>query len=326
MALAVVAAAGCQSGQLYQSAFESAALVPHITSLMVVQDGNIMREAFYAGTSAATPHDLHSLTKTVTALVGGIASTSCLVSLDQPIGTVLDNAALGDAGKAAITVRQLLSMTSGFQWDEAADAPAWAAADDQVDFVLARPITGTPGKTFDYDSGAYHLVSAVIDHGCARTSTFAMQRLFSPLGIATPTWAIDKQGIANGATGLQLSTTDLAAIGQLILDRGEHQLITGGVQVVAADFIDRMTRAVSATSDPAARASQYGLGLWVATPAFSKPYLLGEGEGGQFLFLVPDANAVVIATTDVDGVDAAEAARTDDALYSVIVNQLLPTL
>lgn len=323
----LAAAAGCQSGQLYQSAFESAALVPNITSLLVMQDGNVMREAFYAGTDAATPHDVRAVTETVTALVAGIAiHDGCLVSLDQPIGTLLDDPALADAGKAAITVRELLSMASGLAWTEHGDDAAWAAADDQVDFVLARPIVGTPGKTFNVDSGAFHLVSAIVSHVCAPTATFAAQRLFSPLGIAAPTWATDHQGLANGAAGLQLSTTDLATIGQLILDRGTHRLVTGQLQVVDATYVDMMTHATVATGNSAAQTPAYGLGVWLGQPAFGKPFVLGEGSGGQFLLVEPDANAVVVATANWQGLDEPTANADYDALYSVIVNQLLPTL
>jgi CubicO group peptidase (beta-lactamase class C family) len=334
--------AGCERGQLYQSAFESAALVPNITSLMVMQDGNVMREAFYAGTDATTPHDVRSVTKTVTALVAGIAiDEGCLVSLDQPIGTLLDDPALADAGKAAITVRELLSMASGLAWTEdgaVGDYNAWAMADDQVDFVLARSIVSAPGKTFNYDSGAFHLVSAIISHACAPTQAFANQRLFAPLGITTPLgsptraggWETDNQGIANGASGLQLSTTELAAIGQLILDRGTHHLVTGSAQVVPGDYIDSMTHATVATGTSTApgadQTPSYGLGVWLGEPAFGKPFVLGEGYGGQFVVIEPDANAVVVATTTWQGLDPQTANGDYDALYSVIVNQLLPSL
>lgn len=335
---AVAGAAGCQSGQLYEPAFASAALVPHITSLMVMQDGHVMREAFYAGTDAATPHDVRSVTKTVTSLVAGLAvADGCLVSLDQPIGTLLAAPGLADPGKAALTVRELLSMSSGLQWTEngaVGDYDAWAAADDQVDFVLARPIVDQPGTRFNYDSGAFHLVSAIITHACAPTATFAAQRLFAPLGITSPLgsptqpggWELDHQGIANGAAGLQLSTTELAAIGQLILDRGTHHLITGDVQVVPGDYIDTMTHAAVATGDTMDQTPSYGLGVWLGAPAFGKPFVLGEGFGGQFLIVEPAASAVIVATTDWQGLGADVADRDYDALYSVIVNQLLPSL
>jgi CubicO group peptidase (beta-lactamase class C family) len=329
--LAVVLAAGCQSGQLYQSAFASAALVPHITSLMVMQDGNVMRESFYAGSDADTPHAMYEVTQVVTTLLAGIAADSgCVVSIDQPIGTLLANPAFADVGKAALTLRQLLSMSSGLQWSEASDAPAWAAAENQVDFVLARPILDTPGTTFDFDSGAFHVVSAILDHACGTTRRLAAQRLFSPLAITTPTtsagWASDEQGIPNGATGMQLSTTELATVGQVILDRGAHRLLTGSSQVVPADFVDQMTRTAVATRDASSQLTGYGFGLWIGQPAFAKRFLLADGHGGQFLFIVPDVNAVVVATVDTTGLDDATAAKSHDALYSVILNQLLPTL
>ena len=152
----------------------------------------------------------------------------------------------------------------------------------------------------------------------------------APLGITSPTqaggWETDSQGIANGAAGVQLSTTELATIGQLILDRGTRRSVTGDVQVVDGDYIDTMTHATVATGDTADQTPSYGLGVWLGEPAFGKPFVLGEGDGGQFVVIEPDANAVVVATTTWQGLDTQTANGDHDALYSVIVNQLLPSL
>lgn len=86
--------------------------------------------------------------------------------------------------------------------------------------VLARPLTTTPGTDFNYNSGAFHLLSAIITRACGPTAEFAVQHLFEPLGITSRTWELDRQRIANGAAGLQVSTNEMAALGQLILDRG----------------------------------------------------------------------------------------------------------
>lgn len=153
------------------------------------------------------------MTKTVTSLIVGIAIDSgCLASVDQPIGPLLGDQAPSDPAKAAITLCDLLTMSSGLQWKEdgaVGDYDPWAAADNQVDFVLARPLVAAPGTVFNYDSGALHLLSAIVTRACGPTKDFAAQHLFAPLGIESRDWELDNQGIASGAAGLQVSTSEL---------------------------------------------------------------------------------------------------------------------
>jgi CubicO group peptidase (beta-lactamase class C family) len=304
-------------------AFESAARVPSITSLSLRQDGVVVREAFYAETDANTLHDVRSVTKTVTALLVGIAiDWGCLTSVDQTLGELLGDQPSLDPAKAAITLRQLLTMTSGFAWDEngaIGDYNPWVTSPNQVEFVLARPLTTTPGADFNYNSGALHLLSAIITSACEPTAEFAAQHLFEPLGIASRTWELDHQRIANGSAGLQVSTNEMAALGQLILDRGR----VGATQVVPAEYLDAATSAQIETriaSEPPA----YGYGTWVGSDPRGS-FVAALGYGGQFVVVVPWARAVIIVTTDWR-IPAAQARTDYFKLYDIIVTQLVPDL
>ncbi len=319
LALPIVLAA-C-STQPLGDAFDAAARVPNLTSLSVSRDGRVVREAYYAGTDATTAHDVRSVTKTVTSLIVGIAiDTGCLTSVDQPIGPLLGES---DPAKAAIRIRDLLSMSSGLAWEENGSTgyDTWASAPDQVDYVLARPLVATPGAAFNYDSGALHLLSAIVTRACAPTADFAAQHLFGPLGIASPAWETDNQGITNGAAGLWLSTPEMMSIGQLILDRGYR----AGAPVVPAAYIDQATRTQVVTGDVADETPGYGFGLWIGQQPSGAPFVLAEGYGGQFLVVAPDAGAVIVAATNWQGIG--DQANSDyDQLYNIIVTQILPTL
>jgi CubicO group peptidase (beta-lactamase class C family) len=112
-AAAFVAAAACSPSAPGPDGdpFDAAARLPYITSLSVHRDGAVVREAYYHDTDASTPHDVRSVTKTITSLLVGIAlDTDCLRSLDQPIGEALGPRAPSDPAKAAITPRDLLTM------------------------------------------------------------------------------------------------------------------------------------------------------------------------------------------------------------------------
>lgn len=301
-------------------AFDAAAKVPHVTSVSVRRDGAVVREAFLGGTDRATLHDVRSVTKTVTSLlIGSALQAGCLTSVDQTLGEVLGERAPSDPAKAAITLRDVLMMSSGFAWSESGaigDYNPWAGAEDQVAFVLARPLVATPGTVFNYNSGAMHLLSVAIDRACGPTLDFAAGGLFAGLGIASRTWETDNQGVVNGASGLQLTTADLGQIGELILGRGE----LAGARLVSADYI------ADATSGQILSGSSgtpwYGYGIWNSVePVFS----MAQGYGGQFVLVVPDRRAVVVVTTEWSGLGTA--ATTDfNRLFNVLIDDMIPAL
>ena len=313
----------CTSDPL-DDAFTDASRVPNLTSLLVRRDGVLVREAYYGGSDATTPHDVRSVTKTVTALlVGAAIDVGCVASVEQSIGALLGDQAPVDPAKAAIEVRDLLSMTSGFDWLEegAVGYNDWIAAANQVEYVLARDLVAPRGTAFNYNSGAFHLLSAILTHACAPTATFADRRLFGQLGIASPPWETDHQGLVNGASGLELTTPQLAAVGQLILDRGQH----GGVQVVSAAYVDTATQPQIGTGYPEDGTPQYGFGIWLGDKPSTGKFALAEGFGGQFIAVMPERRAVVVATTRWE--DLGSQADADYvALYHVLVTRLLPAL
>ncbi len=312
----LVVAIGCSapSGPL-ADAFDRAGDIDNLTSLSVTQHGAVVRAEAFSGTAAGTPHDVRSITKTVTALLVGIAiDRGCLASVDQPIGPLLGAQAPGDPAKAAITIKDLLTMSSGFQWSESGaigDYNTWASAPDQVAFVLARPLVAAPGTAFDYDSGAFHLLSVILTTACGATADFASSTLFADLGIQTRAWELDAQGIANGAAGLQLTTAEMASIGELVLRGG----------IVPASYLAAATSAQIQTGDTADETPAYGYGIWLGDDA--EPYLLGEGYGGQFLVIVPSKDLVVAATTNWQGLGTA-ASTTYYQVYDLIIDGIVP--
>ena len=315
--------AACASDPL-DDAIRAAEEVPNVNSLSVRRDGALVHEAYLGGTDASSPHDVRSVTKTVTALlIGQAIDLGCIRSVDQPIGELLDPPP--DPLKAAIRVRDLLSMTSGLDWYE--DGPQgyneWITADDQVAYVLAREVAALPGAVFNYNSGALHLLSAILTHACAPTATFAADHLFGPLGFTAASWEIDKQQRTNGAAGLELTNAQLAVIGQLVLDRGAF----AGTQLVPADYVDQMTTPQIDTGDPLDGTPSYGFGIWLGDRADTGSFALAEGFGGQFIAVVPAARAVVVATTTWSSIERDIDTDEDfNTLFNRIVTRILPAL
>ena len=209
-------------------------------SLLVVRHGRIVAEAYYAPFRRGQQHLVNSVTKAVVGTLVGIAVQEERIGrLDQPVVDLFFEREIArlDAAKKAITIESLLDSNSGLDWNEPlSDAPPetmlqMARSRDWVGFVLDRPMAQPPGRAFAYDSGTWHLLSAILTKKTGMdTLAYARQALFRPLGIAEATWAQDPQGIRIGGYGLFLQPRDMAKIGYLYLHHGR----VGGRAAVAA--------------------------------------------------------------------------------------------
>ncbi|HEY2028918.1 MAG TPA: serine hydrolase [Myxococcales bacterium] len=317
---------GCGKSAPLDHAFESAAAVPNIRSLRIEQHGALLREQYWGGTDGDTPHDVRSVTKSVVSLLAGIADRDGCLPLDASLGATLGTEAPADAAKAAITVRELLTMSGGFQWDELGNIDEynnWVSSPDPVRYVLARPLADPPGTYFSYDSAGYELIAVALSNACGNAADFAQAKLFGPLGIAWPQWeAFDTPPGVNGGAGVQLSTRELSTVGELVLHGGLNILASGarGGQVVPADYLAAATSVQIANGEATDFGPGYGYGFWIGPG-----YVMAQGYGGQFIVIDPQHDAVVAATSDWQG-HAATADQTFAQLLAVITTQVLPAL
>ena len=184
-------------------------------SLLVQRHGKIVAEAYYAPYyaryAAGNLHAQYSVTKSVIGTLTGIACKEGL--LDSPSHRVLDfldhrNIANVDQRKEAITVQNLLDMTSGIEWTEEVFSIIPATATDAqmgksldwVKFVLDQPMSSPPGDIFNYNTGNAQLLTAILTKLTGMSALeYAKAKLFGPLGISDVSWSFDPQGISNGA-------------------------------------------------------------------------------------------------------------------------------
>ncbi|HEY6749545.1 MAG TPA: serine hydrolase domain-containing protein, partial [Mycobacteriales bacterium] len=195
----------------------------HTSAFRVEVDGEVAYAARYGGPALA---DVFSVTKTVLATVAGVAARlGRLPPLDDPVDAYVWDACgvdLAATPSAGVTWRQLLTMTRGaevegpYEIDEVTALPSgW------VRRVAEAPRREEPGRTFRYDNGAAHLLSAALTGALGEgVDAVAERELFRPLGIEGADWLRDPDGIACGAGFLRLGAEHLAALGRLWLDGG----------------------------------------------------------------------------------------------------------
>lgn len=219
------------------------------SGVVVVRHGALVYEHYFLAWNALKRHPLASVTKSVVAILTGIAlDRGDLKTIDAPVFSFFpEYASLRTLEKDRITLRDLLTMTSGLDWPELAasyynrsniERRRILETADTDRFVLKQPLAATPGTVWNYDSGGVGLIGTILQKVCGRPlDQFVKEVLFEPLGITDWSWErmANDQPFASG--GLWLRPRDLAKIGQLVLNHGMWH----GRQIVSAAWVKQMT-------------------------------------------------------------------------------------
>jgi CubicO group peptidase (beta-lactamase class C family) len=161
-------------------------------------------------------------------------------------------------------------------------------ARDTLHYVLRKKCVDDPGTTFRYSTGAFQLLAGVLWVATGQLpQEFARRRLFGPLDIDEPVWVQTRDGVNCGGTHLQLQPRDMVKLGMLCLSRGMWH----GQAILPADWVDQSTR-VHAGKDW--WEGPYGYGWWIRPDGYC-----AYGFGGQFIYVVPSQQLVVVMTARV---------------------------
>ena len=247
-------------------------------------------------------HTMQSVSKSVTSALIGIArEKGALPELDAPVLPLFEGfrTRSDDPAWRAVTLRHLLTMTSGIEWDESTVAytdpknscAAMEGSENWVQFVLDQKMAAEPGKTFVYNSGVTELLGQILKSATGQDpDAYAGEHLFPPLGIEEWYWKKTPTGLSDTEGGLYLTARDLAKIGYLYLKDGVWE----GKRILPRGWVSEST----APAVVAGRERQYGFQWWLL------PYEGRErswaaaalGYGGQLLFVVPDYDLVAVFT------------------------------
>lgn len=316
------------AGTTLDAAYAAARRESNLTSLVVAQGGLIARQEYFNTSGPDTTQNVWSVTKSVLSLaVGAALDQGCVHSLDQTLGELLDPSVAGDPHKAAITLRHLLTMSSGLDFPEMSTYTSnpsvysqWINAPDQVAWVMARPLTAAPGERFEYGSGTIHLASVALTRACGTsTAAFVRSSLFGPLGIPARSWETDHQGYNNGGAGLDLSPRDMLAIGEMVLNGGRYQ----NQQVVSSAWVEAMTHRQIATG-AGQPTPEYGYAWWVGQVA-GQAFTLANGWGGQFIMVVPAKRLVVTSAARTTGLAATATMAQWQRIFDIITQRVVPS-
>ena len=305
---------------LHARALDRASRLPRLRSLLVSIDGERVEEQYYNGAGASDGANLKSASKSILSILVGIAlDQGYLRHIHDTIGQFFPQylEETDDPAKREITIEDLLTMRSGLESTSSRNYGRWVQSSNWVRHALNRPMTDQPGGRMIYSTGNSHLLSALLTESTAMsTLDFARRYLADPLGIRIRPWMRDPQGIYFGGNEMHLTPRAMLKIGELYLNRGR----AGDQQVVSAAWI---RESFKPRTESRWSGNEYGYGWWIRTLAGYRVNY-AWGYGGQFIFVVPDLEVVVVVTSSATPGRGRRGHR--QAIYDLMEQDLLPAV
>jgi CubicO group peptidase (beta-lactamase class C family) len=276
----------------------------NLHSLMILRQGKVVAEGWWAPYAPDLKHTLYSLSKSFTSTAIGLAVAEGKLTVEDKVVSFFpnDKPATVSPNLAAMRVKDLLTMSTGHDKDS---TPALRGGPDKnwVKSFLAQPVEHTPGTFFVYNSGATYMLSAIIQKLTGNTLLeYLKPRLFQPLAIEDMDWETDPNGINTGGWGLRVKTEDIAKFGQLYLQKGEWN----GKRILPAAWVEEATRSHIQSKGGARPAEEndwlqgYGYQFWRCRNDGYR----GDGAYGQYCIVLPKEDMVIAITSETSNMQA----------------------
>jgi CubicO group peptidase (beta-lactamase class C family) len=265
-------------------------------AVVVVRDGRILAERYAPGYGVDTPLPGNSLTKSALNALIGILVRKGKLGVDQPAPIPAWHSS--NDPRHAITIDQLLRMTSGLPWDEPA-LRMWYAEADMESYAQNLPLESMPGREWRYSNAGYQILSRIVRDAVGGSAKdvlqFAYRELFIPLGMRRVTVSFDATDTPVGSNGMLATARDWARLGVLYL----HDGVAGSKRILPEGWA---RYSASQTLD-----TGYGAGFWLnlvdrRIPRFDIPWGMADaprdaffarGYLGQYLVVIPSKRLVI---------------------------------
>jgi CubicO group peptidase (beta-lactamase class C family) len=272
----------------------------NVESFIVYSQGKTRSEKYYRSFDRDSLRQVQSQTKSIVALLMGIAIDKGFVkSEDERVShyypEYFNNE---DDLKSTVTIKNLLTMTAGFAWEEMIpfndpgnDNRNMYFSGNWLKYALSRPMATRPFTEFNYNSGCPMIVAGIIEKATRmKLDEFAGKFLFEPLNINKYRWLKDSTGFCHAGGGLFMKPMDMMKIGVLVMNNGRWE----NHQVISADWIRKATDSYLTTSFDT---STYGYFWWIRqmkTPGGGTTKVVSaEGAGGQKMYIFPEYQLII---------------------------------
>ncbi|WP_299250413.1 serine hydrolase [uncultured Cytophaga sp.] len=267
------------------------------TSVLFIQHDSIIREHYFGGINDTTRSNSFSVAKSyIGALVGRAIKLGYIKSVDQPVGDYIKEFDYGL--KKHITIRHLLTMSSGLDWDEAYNSlfsqttKAYYGSDLEKQ-VLGLNVIKTPGQFFEYKSCDTEIIAILLNRATKMSvSEFLEKELWMQMGSSKATWSLDhNDGLEKAFCCIYATAKDFARLGNLYLHKGNWN----GTQLIDSSYIIQSTKRADLLDLKTNRPIDfYGYQWWVLNEYKGLSCYYMRGILGQNIIVIPSMNMVIV--------------------------------
>jgi CubicO group peptidase (beta-lactamase class C family)/predicted glycoside hydrolase/deacetylase ChbG (UPF0249 family) len=276
-------------------------------SLMILRHGRVVAEYYFGDNEAGKKHIMNSVSKTFTSMAVGFAIAENRLRLSDKVVSFFPDDLPSEISPnlAELKLSDLLTMTVGHGSDSTANIRKQSGSWERM--FLALPIEYKPGTKFVYNTIGTYMLSAIVQKVTGeKLIDYLYPRLFRPLGIVGAEWETSPSGVNTGGWGLQIKTEDMAKLGQLLLQKG----VWKGKQLLPESWINEATTSkisqAPAWVAPETKANNsdwmqgYGYQIWRCRHNSYR----ADGARGQFIIVVPEKDAIIVTTANIDDMQA----------------------
>jgi CubicO group peptidase (beta-lactamase class C family) len=270
----------------------------HTAGVLVVKDGKIRAEAYGLGYGPTGRWTSFSVAKSFTStLVGAAIKDGYIKSIDDPVTDYITG--LKGSAYDGVTVRQLLTMSSGVKWNEdytdmksdvaqLALVPPDPGVDATVSYMRKLPREAAPGTKWVYKTGETDLIGVLVTSATHKTlADYLSEKVWTPYGMERDAvWMIDARGQEHGGFGISVSLHDYARMGELILADGRIK----GRSILPKGWVEAATHKQEETGEPG---GGYGYQWWTRDDGTVD----ARGIYGQMIHIDPKRNLVVVVNS-----------------------------
>lgn len=301
----------------YNSEFEAQMKVWKTKSLMVLKHDSVVYEKYWDGYNAQTLSGSFSVAKSIVSILIGVAiKEGKIKNIDEPVSNYIKEFAEGDKNK--ITIRNLLTMSSGLKWDEAYSNP-WSITtkayygDDLYTLCSNLKVETESGKIFNYQSCNSQLLSFVVKSATGKSvSQYASEKLWGSLGAEHDAlWSLDKKdGLEKAYCCFNTDARDFARLGLLYLHKGNYN----GSQIVDTNYVTECTQPNNLKEIDGRVCDRYGMHWWCINRNGTNVFY-ARGILGQYIFVIPQYELVIVRLGDGRGEPTPDGHVADVPLY-----------
>jgi CubicO group peptidase (beta-lactamase class C family) len=276
------------------------------TAFLVIHDDKLLYERYFNGYDETSLNTSFSMAKSfASALVGIAIDEGYIKSVDEPITNYIPELLKKDERFKEITIRNLLTMSSGIKYEEGGDLPWSEEADDTKTYyatdlrelALTCRIEGKPGEYFEYNNYNPLLVGLILERATGMpVSRYMQEKLWKPMGMeADGSWSLDskKDSFEKMESGVNARARDFARFGMLFANEGNWE----GRQLISRGWVEESTRADTST-DPS---QDYQYFWWVNTPDSETSHFSARGKYGQYIYVAPEKDLVIVRLGKEEG-------------------------